>query len=824
LHPTEVAVEDDPRARPMDPTRDLPGHLAERVTARNDHPTRPGRDFVLYWMRTALRGHENPALDVAVALGERLGLPALVYQGISERYPFASDRHHAFLLEGAADLSAELLERGIAHACHVERPGQRGPFLRELAARAAVIVTEDMPVPPLTVWTRALAARVDAALWTVDTACVVPMPLVPRRPDRAFAFRDATRRTRALRLGASWRDVEPTTPAPALDALRLPFTPIDPRRVDRAALIGACAIDHTVAPVADTRGGSVAGYARWEAFRRRLGGYAASRNDPLRDGVSRMSAYLHYGMVSPLRIASEAAAIGGAGAGKYLDELLVWRELAYSWCWHLERAGDDLHALDVLPAWARDTLAAHAEDPRPQLPSWETLARGRTGDALWDAAQTSLLRHGELHNNLRMTWGKALLDWTPSAARAMDLLVDLNHRYALDGRDPSSYGGLWWCLGLFDRPFPPAAPRRGVVRPRPTEEHARRLDLARYRAQVERPIAAHLPRIAVVGAGIAGLTCARTLADHGLAVRVFDKGRGFGGRTSTRRVGAGLTFDHGAQYFTARDPRFQLRVGSWLHDGVVARWDARIATLAGGVVGPDPNPGARYVGTPGMSAITRHLGAELEVAFGVSVAGLARDGDLWCAFDDGGRELGRFDCVVLALPAPQAERLFVTAGADDLAAAAANARMAPSLAAMVAFATPLDAPFDGAFVSGSPLSWVARDSSKPGRQAGCDAWVLHPSPGWSSAHFDAPPSQWRDALLAAFAVALDRPLPEIVHADQHRWGFALPTEPLAASSLHDATLGLAACGDWCGGPRVEGAWLSGADLAGRILRRAVAAG
>ena len=797
---------------------ELPEHLAERTTRRNDRPVVAAREFVLYWMRTALRGHENPALDVAVQVGNALGRPVLVYHGLSEHYPFASDRHHAFVLEGAADVAVELHERGVAYACHVERDGSRGPFLKDLAGRACLVVTEDMPVPPLTGWTRTLARAIDTALWTVDTACVVPMPKTPSRPDRAFAFRDATRDLRRERLGRRWTDVEPEVDVPTASALALPFEPVDLERADLVALIGDCAIDHTVAPVHDTPGGSAAGYARWEAFRRRLAAYAAKRNDPLRDGVSRMSAYLHYGMVSPLRIAADAHAIGGKGAEKYLDELLVWRELAHAWCWHVERAGDDVHEPEVLPGWARATLAEHARDPRPMLPSWETLARARTGDPLWDAAQESLARHGELHNNVRMTWGKALLDWTSSAASAMGLLADLNHRFALDGRDPSSYGGLWWCLGLFDRPFQPPSPRLGTVRPRPTAQHAKRLDVNAYHAHVTRPIAPRVPRVAVIGAGLAGLTFARAMVDHGIGVDVFDKGRGFGGRTSTRRAGERLTFDHGAQYFTARDPRFVLRVGSWLDDGIVARWTGRIATLESGRVGPDPKPGARYVGTPGMNALTKHLGADVDVTFSTRITSLDRVDGRWRLGAEEGRVGDDYDLVVVAVPAPQAVRLFASAGAERLAARAGAARMAPSLAAMVAFEEPLDVPFDGAFVSGSPLSWVARNSSKPGRDAALDAWVLHPTPDWATAHFDDPPEAWRDALLAAFGAAVGRSLPADVHRDQHRWGFALPTEPLAERALHDPGLGLAACGDWCGGPRVEGAWLSGADLAGRVLR------
>ena len=172
------------------------------------------------------------------------------------------------------------------------------------------------------------------------------------------------------------------------------------------------------------------------------------------------------------------------GAEKYLDELLIWRELAYTFCFYRP----DHETLAALPDWARESLSEHEPDARPAINSWETLARGTTGDKLWDAAQRSLLIHGELHNNVRMTWGKALLNWTPDAKSALAAMIDLNHRYALDGRDPASYGGILWCLGQFDRPFPPARRIFGTVRDRSTKEHAKRLDPDHYFRHATRPL------------------------------------------------------------------------------------------------------------------------------------------------------------------------------------------------------------------------------------------------------------------------------------------------------------------------------------------------
>jgi hypothetical protein len=786
----------------------LPPALHERVLALSDGMVEG--DFVLVWMRTALRAHHNPALDVALAVADAIDRPVFVYQGLSERYPYASDRHHSFILEGARDVHRDLAARGIASALHVERPGHTGPHLRTLAERAALVVTEDLPVPPLTAWTARLRDQVSTAVWAVDTACILPMRL-SRRPDRAFRFRKATARAREERLDAGWEDrpVRHEARRPAL-----PFEPVNIEDINIPELVTQCRIDHGVGPVPHTPGGTVAGQARWAAFRDGGGlrAYARVRNAAHRDGVSRMSAYLHYGMVSPFSLAQDAAAHDTDGARKWLDEFLVWRELAHAWCAQTAR----IHRLDVLPDWALVTLARHEGDPRPALPSWETLSRGRTGDALWDLAQQSLLRHGELHNNLRMTWGKQLLQWTPDAETARRMLVDLNHRYALDGRDPCSYGGLYWCLGLFDRPFSPERPVLGTIRPRSTADHARRVPRDQLRARVLRPTGAKRLRVAVVGAGMAGLSCARVLADHGVDVEVFDKSRGPSGRMSTRRVSdPAVQADHGAQFFTVRDPHFRRHVESWVQDGVVAPWEVTVRRLdRRGQDAGEPLPVVpRFVGTPRMSALGRHLARGLRLHTSVRITGLSEGAAGWELTDENGGAHGSFDQVVVAVPAPQAVPLL--AARPALQERAARAELLPCQALMVAFAAPLGLDWAAAELAGGPLAWVARDSSKPGRPPG-EVWVAHSSPEHAAAHLEDDPETTRARLLQAFRELTGCQQPPL-WSTAHRWRYARPAAaaPGGPSSALDDGLGI--CGDWLVGPRVEAAWCSGRALAGRIL-------
>jgi hypothetical protein len=790
--------------------RELPEALRERTRQVQGHGENESGEFVLYWMHHAMRGTENPALDVAIEIANSKQCGVVVYQELLESQPYASDRHHRFVLEGARDVAAQLRERNIPYWLHVERRSAPGSHIGALARRARFVVTEDMPIEPYRTWCSQLEQDAAIPLLRVDTACVMPMLVVGRAHDRAFQYRQATAKGYARRVKQAWQDAVSmfTGKAPT----SLPFTPVAIETVGLAELIRECEIDHAIGAIPKSRGGSTAGYQRWARFfREGLDSYARRRNDPLVNGTSRLSPYLHYGMVSPFRIAREAAARGTDGAEKFLDELLIWRELAYAFCLYQP----DVDSVQSLPAWARQTLREHESDPRPAILSWETLSRAQTGDPLWDAAQLSLLRQGELHNNVRMTWGKAFANWTADASRALERMIDLNHRYALDGRDPASYGGLLWCLGQFDRPFPPERPILGTVRERSTAEHAARLDVDRYRQLTSQPLFDTPPRVAVIGAGISGLFCGRTLVDQGCDVIVFEKSRGAGGRMATRRADAGVQFDHGAQYFTVKDERFARYVRSWQEDGLVARWEGRFATLCRGTLGEPRGTIDRYVATPGMNALCKHLAAELTIKTQVRVGRLTKTQRGWQLHDDQGVDLGEFDAVVVSTPAPQAAELLLPV--SPLGQQAASVTMDACWAAMIAFSSPLPIRCDGAFVDDSPLAWIARDSSKPGRKNQPESWVLHASRDWTRTHLEADAADVLTQLLTAFWEATSLPPAEPITASAHRWRYALADEPHTQRCLFDAASRLVACGDWCSGPRVEGAFLSGMAAAGALL-------
>jgi predicted NAD/FAD-dependent oxidoreductase/deoxyribodipyrimidine photolyase len=768
-------------AFPLDPRPDA--WLRERVRLEHPGDPRDGR-FVLAWVCTALRADDNPLLDAARRAAAKHALPLLVYQGLTHRAWYASDRTHGFILEGARDLAEALAVQGIRYVLHVERGDERGA-LRRLAADAAMVFAEDFPVGDLPGWRAALARSSGRPLYAVDCACVLPMRVVGRAWERAFAFREATDADRRARLGVT------VSPAPAVPAWEgaLPFTPTDLSREPIADVLAAMPIDHAVNLPRDLPGGERAARARWDAWRTaHLGTYHTRRTDAGDPGgASELSAHLHFGMISPWRVAAEALAQGGAGAEKFLDELLTWRELA--WCFCAHRAD---HAT-ALPAWATQSLAA-TRDRRARRPALDAIERGETGDALFDLAQRSLRLRATLHNNVRMTWGRTLAGWFADPAEGLRVITNLNHRYALDGRDPSSYGGILWCYGQFDRAQGDHGGPLGAISARDGDTHLKRYGAGRYAASVARGEGG--ARCVIVGAGVAGLMAARALRDAGVQVTLLDKGRAPGGRIATRRHDD-ARYDHGAQFLTARDPRFARHVNAWADAGVLRAWF-----------------GEAWCAPGGMSALPRHLAQGLDVRTDVTARAVREDHGRWIV-DDAAGGLWEADAVILTAPAPQSLAL-LDAGGVSLGPALRNSlegvRYHRCLAGIFDAPWPDALPAHGVAPAGDPLGWLACNRRKGVSLV--DALTAHASPAWSEAHW----ALSDDAVLDLMAAALtDRLGARPAARSLKRWRYARPAVSLDGPAVsHGGALVIAGDAFAPGEGRVEGAALSGLAAAARV--------
>jgi deoxyribodipyrimidine photo-lyase len=425
-----------------------------RIHAAGEPSPRAGGDHVLYWMQSAFRAQHNPALDFALGQANALGLPLLVYHGLRHDYPWASDRHHTFLLETAADLYQEFETRGIQYAFYLERDGDdaasrraagRPSPLVSLAERAAVVVTEYFPTFIAPRQTRALRRKVETPVVAVDSATVVPVRYHEREYPTAPPFR-----ARLLAALPRFLRLPPTIEPTVHRRVELPFEPTVPRE-DIAVLVASCDVDHSVTPSPAIRGGPKAARERLDRFLREgLPRYEEERGDPNADATSGLSPYLHFGNLSPVEVTLRAGEAGPTDQfAKFRDELLTWRELAFNFTHFNPRH----RTVEAIPSWAREELRKGEADERPTLYSAEELEGASTSEPLWNAAQTAYVRDGWMPNALRMLWGKPLIQWTQNAEEALRILEHLNNKYSLDGRDPSSYLNILWVFGKFDRPF-----------------------------------------------------------------------------------------------------------------------------------------------------------------------------------------------------------------------------------------------------------------------------------------------------------------------------------------------------------------------------------
>ncbi len=330
-------------------------------------------------------------------------------------------------------------------------------------------------------------------------------------------------------------------------------------------------------------------------------------------------------------------------------------------------------------------------------------------------------------------------------------------------------------------------------------------------------------QIAVVGAGLAGLTCARQLQQQGHHVVVYERNAEVGGRMGTRQTELG-GFDHGAQYFTASSEAFKKQVAAWRKAGWAAPWDGRLVSLDKGAATAAGRNSARQrmVAVPGMGALGQHLAEDLDVRCEQAVVRLERFGEQWllsvqCDTVPIAATAGPFDAVVLALPADIAARLLQPV--SQLAEQVSQEHLEPCWALILGFQEPLGLDYDGAWVEGSRLKWIARDASKPERRPG-EHWIGHASPAWSVEHLADDPERVKEKLLKAFHEATGVHV-QPVYADVHRWRYAQAVSTLPGECLWDGEARIGVCGDWFaagfdGSGRVENAYLSGFTLAERV--------
>jgi len=475
-----------------------------RIRKTNEKPVRPHGKYVLYWMIANRRLTYNFSLDRALEHCESLGKPLMVLEALRVDYPWANDRIHDFVLDGMADNAQNCASHGAEYFPYIEpKPGAGKGLLAALAENACVVVTDDFPCFFLPRMIASAAKQLPVRLEAIDSNGLLPIHATDHVALRAFDFRRYLQKELPAHL-EHFPQANPlhkgnSPPAvPVLKSIRDKWPVASPRLLsNQDGALARLPIDHGVRPTAQ-RGGSQAASAHMKEFlNERFPEYAELRNDPDDDVTSGLSPYLHFGHLSVHELFSQIVkrekwhaqrlslrANGNregwwnmsANAEGFLDQVITWRELGYNFTSHR----GDYDRYESLPDWSGKTLKKHARDKRKYVYSLEQFETAATHDRLWNAAQTQLVREGRLHNYLRMLWGKKILEWSPTPEKALEIMIHLNNKYGLDGRNPNSYSGIFWILGRYDRAWGPERPIFGTIRYMSSANTARKVSVQNY--------------------------------------------------------------------------------------------------------------------------------------------------------------------------------------------------------------------------------------------------------------------------------------------------------------------------------------------------------
>lgn len=449
---------------------------SKRVFHRNSQSLNEDGDYVLYWMQTNRRLNYNFALEYAVAWANKLNKPLVIYEALNADYRWNSARTHAFILEGMQERHAHLLQQGFHTISFVETFSNEGKGLMyKLSEPACVVISDEHPVFMARSINERVSNKFKQKFITVDANGLIPMACSAKDPYSAYLFRKTMQHTFAEAFQ------NPPLENPLLDlAIKKSDTSerilnqlgIDDARLEQSwstdTILNKIKFEHNVTALSAGGTRQQALHHLEQFIQRRIRKYDTDRNHPDTPAASGLSPWLHFGTISTHEIIQAVIDTqndwsvkllqpnGGKNRGffqmseyaeSFLDELVTWREVGFHFAHH--RA--DYDQFDSLPDWALKTMDEHRHDPRPHLYTLEQLANAQTHDELWNAAQRQLVEEGVIHNYLRMLWGKKVIEWSPDYETALNNLIELNNIYAIDGRDPNSYSGIFWCFGRFDR-------------------------------------------------------------------------------------------------------------------------------------------------------------------------------------------------------------------------------------------------------------------------------------------------------------------------------------------------------------------------------------
>jgi deoxyribodipyrimidine photo-lyase len=404
-----------------------------RVRRCNQKPAKTGP--VIYWMSRDQRVNDNWALLYAQEIALDHKSPLIVAFCLVPEFLGATLRHYHFMLQGLAEIENKLGKLNIGFYLLSGKPGEELPRFFH-AMNAGILVGDFSPLRINRQWKEEVAVNINAAFFEVDAHNIVPCwEASPKQEYAAYTFRPKIKRL----LPEFLTDFPRVIKHPHDMADKPPATEWQKAEEGLKA-------DRNIQEAPSFEPGEK---AAWKAMRHfienKLIRYPTERNDPTKDGQSNLSPYLHFGQLSAQRLAYlvRQAEAPGVYTDTFLEELIVRRELSDNFCFYNNR----YDSVEAFPRWAKETLSAHASDPREYLYTLEEFEAAETHDNLWNAAQKEMVLTGKMHGYMRMYWAKKILEWTESAEQALEIAIYLNDRYSLDGRDANGYTGIAWSIG-----------------------------------------------------------------------------------------------------------------------------------------------------------------------------------------------------------------------------------------------------------------------------------------------------------------------------------------------------------------------------------------
>lgn len=441
---------------------------SERIQKLNNLPVNNTSNFIVYWMQSSSRTEFNHALEYAIEKSNEIQKPLIVFYGLTDSFPEATERHYYFLLEGLQEVESNLIKRGIKFVVQKISP-EIGAF--EIAKDAALVVVDRGYLNIERKWRQFLSGKLDCSLIQVESNIVVPVEDASDKEEfAAYTIRPKiNKKLNKYLVPLNKRKVNFSSKDYDFTTLNL---------LDLNNILNEFNIDKTVKKVSGFTGGySKAKLNLQEFISGKLEKYETMRNNPVYDYQSNLSPFLHFGQISPLEIALEISKTEGQAKKDYLEQLIIRRELSINFITY--NLGYDNYNTLNNPRWAEQTLEDHIKDKREYVYSLEEFEQAKTHDSYWNAAQNEMVITGKMHNYMRMYWGKKILEWTETPELAYKIAINLNNKYELDGRDPNGYTGVAWCFGKHDRPWK-ERPIFGKVRYMNANGLRRKFDVEKY--------------------------------------------------------------------------------------------------------------------------------------------------------------------------------------------------------------------------------------------------------------------------------------------------------------------------------------------------------